>query len=541
MFGRAFASELIYMVAKNIPDALPKAKRKWRPSLSMIVLGVLLFTLAVSTLPLVGMVIYLSHDHKHFSANSKHIEIHSALLAALMQEKWSQMSAPERSQTHLLGRSMQNILERSVEQNKAGEPEVAFYILDRTGTVIAARANKSPARLANINNAVNIGTSIAARAEVQRALAGHYQSIIRDVPIEHGYVLQRWFRFLSPSTRQRIISARPVKALDQKIIGVIYSSHRPQSLVQSMALPFAPFILAFCFILAATMVIAFIFARAITGPIHELAARTKLIGRGERAAIAPLRQHGSREMEMLSQSFLHMADQLFQRTDYISNFARHVSHELKTPLTSMSGAVELMQENLDTMSEAQKQAFLKNIGEDTQRLSLLLERLHDLARADNSFQPGQISLAELGPKLRARFPEAEIVWSGNVDAVFALSEENSLIVFANLVENATHHGADKIDITVAQRDKAEEKGAPDALPTGFVIISLQDNGRGITPGNAAKIFELFFTTRREEGGTGMGLAIVQSVLSAHKGSIRLVPVAQGARFELCLPFAGANA
>ena len=64
-----------------------------------------------------------------------------------------------------------------------------------------------------------------------------------------------------------------------------------------------------------------------------------------------------------------------------------------------------------------------------------------------------------------------------------------------------------------------------------------DNGSGRSKANQEKIFELFFTTRRDHGGTGMGLNIVKSVLEAHGGGINLVGVDDGAHFRLMLPIA----
>ena len=67
---------------------------------------------------------------------------------------------------------------------------------------------------------------------------------------------------------------------------------------------------------------------------------------------------------------------------------------------------------------------------------------------------------------------------------------------------------------------------------------IADDGAGISPGNRDRVFEPFFTTRREAGGTGMGLQIVRSMLAAHGGTIRLLPSESGAAFEIRVPLAG---
>jgi signal transduction histidine kinase len=70
-------------------------------------------------------------------------------------------------------------------------------------------------------------------------------------------------------------------------------------------------------------------------------------------------------------------------------------------------------------------------------------------------------------------------------------------------------------------------------------IKVADDGEGVSPNNRGQIFDSFFTTRRERGGTGMGLAIVRAVLEAHGGTIRLVDAGTGAAFELKIPIADA--
>jgi signal transduction histidine kinase len=69
----------------------------------------------------------------------------------------------------------------------------------------------------------------------------------------------------------------------------------------------------------------------------------------------------------------------------------------------------------------------------------------------------------------------------------------------------------------------------------MLAVTASDNGEGISPNNRAQIFDSFFTTRRENGGTGMGLAIVRAVLEAHGGAIRLIDSDKGAAFALTIP------
>lgn len=105
-----------------------------------------------------------------------------------------------------------------------------------------------------------------------------------------------------------------------------------------------------------------------------------------------------------------------------------------------------------------------------------------------------------------------------------MSEENLRIVLGHLADNARHHGATRLQV--------EARAGADAMQ-----IRITDDGSGISSNNRPRIFDNFFTTRREQGGTGMGLSIVRAMLGAHGGEIVLVESNQGATFLLTMPLA----
>jgi signal transduction histidine kinase len=269
--------------------------------------------------------------------------------------------------------------------------------------------------------------------------------------------------------------------------------------------------------LAITVVIAVVFLRTITGPINALVKRTEEIGRGGRTAIVSPEQLGTREIATLSQSFLDLAERLVDRTEYVSSFAAHVSHELKSPVTAIRGSAELLRDA--EMSREERARFLDHIIADSDRLAALLERLRELARADLDAMPGSTTIAET----LAGVPNVTV--SGSADTPVRLSPEAAKAVFGQLLRNAVEHGATAVAV-----DAVREQGA--------LRVTVADNGEGISAGNRDRVFEPFFTTRREAGGTGMGLQIVRSMLMAHGGTIRLLPSDSGATFELMVPIAG---
>ncbi|RWB06532.1 MAG: HAMP domain-containing protein [Mesorhizobium sp.] len=399
-----------------------------------------------------------------------------------------------------IGARLSGILAETQKTTLAG-----FRLLDPKGVVIAGREE--------------VGLSLGAVGEVRAALAGRYASALRQrVPNQPSPSLYS----VSRGTRVRVFVAMPV-AVDGKVAGVVYLSRTPNNIVKHLYGERGKVVLAAIAILGGTLLIGLTFLRTVSRPIYALMEWTKRIAAGDRAAIRPLDHHGTREMAALSDAFLDMAEKLHARSDSIQTFATHVSHELKSPLTAIQGAAELLRDSGSAMDEAERRRFSDNIVTDAGRLNLLVRRLLDLARAENLAPSGEstslsaaLALLPTGdrPALRVEAGETGL----------RISAENAAIVLANLIDNSARHGATLVSITAASAG-------------GKATIQVSDDGAGISPSNRGRIFKPFFTTRRDCGGTGMGLGIVLALLKAHDGTIRLVDSERGARFEIILPAA----
>lgn len=280
--------------------------------------------------------------------------------------------------------------------------------------------------------------------------------------------------------------------------------------------------------LAFTLGVGYVLTRSITGPIDALIGRTEEIARGGRAALKPLERYGTREIATLSQSFLDLAGELVDRTAYVRSFAAHVCHELKSPLTAIRGAAELLLDDDPEapMPKADSQRFLENILADAERLDRLLVRLRELAHAELPATKGRTTVAEVATELTRRFPGLEVTSSGDIETGIALTREAFAIAIGNIAENAHQHGASRLTPVATSEER-------------MLKVLVSDDGSGIPDGNRALIFQPFFSTRRESGGTGMGLAITQAMLASHGGTIGLMDADErGVRFEIAIPVAG---
>jgi two-component system sensor histidine kinase CreC len=524
----------------SIPD-------KWRPSLSLVVFAMLSTVIA---LPLVGLFFFRIYDNQLIRQTQAELIAQSKVLAVIYAQQIeakipagivlgaplaadlrpapAEAFAPIKPALDLAGDDL--LARRPDARPPASPPDQAyleigarllpiidetqrvtlagFRILDPLGTVIAGQEE--------------VGLSLAHIEEVAAALQGQYRAAlrirVRGKPPPPIYSISR-------GTGVRVYSAMPVIVAD-RIAGVVYVFRTPSNIFQHIYEERVKFLLTAFAALAITIIIGFVFLRTIARPMHELIERIGDIGRGDRDAFRPLSHYGTREFALLSGKFLDMAERLSDRSDYLSTFAAHLTHELKSPLTSIKGASELLLDSAEQpdggLTDAERKMFLGNILDDTERLEALAHRLRDLARAENSQQGGSAALRPVMDDLRNQFARVSITTSGNLDRLIGMSAENALIVLSHLVDNAVRHHATEVSVSASET-------------VGAITVNVSNNGDAISEQNRGRIFDAFFTTRRDSGGTGMGLAIVQSLLRANGGSIQLLQPDRGVAFEVQFP------
>jgi signal transduction histidine kinase len=220
------------------------------------------------------------------------------------------------------------------------------------------------------------------------------------------------------------------------------------------------------------------------------------------------------------------------------DFVSAVSHELKTPLTSIRMYGEMLREGW--VDEAKRKTYYDFIFHEAERLTRLINNVLQLARMSRNEQAGNLAgvtvgeaLAELKPRLESQLEpsgfELEINGAAEVDSArIEIDIDWFIQIFINLVDNAVKFSANgetrRIEIRYQQ------------MQDGKVQFAVRDFGPGIEPGQMKKIFKLFYRSEneltRETVGTGIGLSLVQQLASAMQADVDVVNCDPGAEFRI---------
>jgi two-component system sensor histidine kinase ChvG len=218
-----------------------------------------------------------------------------------------------------------------------------------------------------------------------------------------------------------------------------------------------------------------------------------------------------------------MTERLTTRARYVTEFASNASHELKSPITAIRGAAELLGQH-DDMPAPQRARFIQNIAQDAERMERLVTRMLELARVESEAEAPAEQLdvpAVISALLERYAPRVELILD-QPPKTLEIAEPHLRAVLVNLVENALRHGADQpVHVRV---------GSSGARLT----ISVRDHGPGISEANQARLFQRFFTTERDRGGTGLGLSIVKAIAEARGGEVSAQSGPDGSTFSVVL-------
>lgn len=272
-------------------------------------------------------------------------------------------------------------------------------------------------------------------------------------------------------------------------------------------------------------------ARFISDPLIYMSNAAKEIAKGNFNIV--IQNKSKDELGVLAENFTLMAAELktmeYLRKDFMSN----VSHEFKTPLASIQGFAEMLQDK--SLPEEDFNQYISIIIEETRRLNRLCSNMLRLSRLDNQVIYNRLASFALDEQIRKVVLLLEDQWNEKklnldirLEPITCYGDPELLQqLWINLIENAIKFSNKNGDIIISARQMPQQ-----------IVVNVTDTGIGIPEGKIEHIFEKFYQadTSRQEAGNGLGLAIVKRIVELCNGTIRCQSKeGEGTDFTVILP------
>ncbi len=359
---------------------------------------------------------------------------------------------------------------------------------------------------------------------------------------------------VSTQGKQIVSVAVPIHR-SRRVVGVLLLSTKGGDLEETIRKERRAIIRLTMLAFGVSLLSSLFLTRYIAQPMRRLSAAANRVGESIRAREEiPDYTHRNDEIGQLSGSFRDMTAALYRRLDSIETFAADVAHELKNPLTSLRSAAETLEL---VKTQEQREHLVEIIQKDVRRLDRLISDISDASRLDAEMALQDTSIIDMSSLLKGIIDTFNDIHRGNQPEVnlyvnrkskdekeFLIRGHDSRLgqVLNNLLDNAISFSTAKGKVWV---NLWREKGK--------IILTVEDEGPGISEEHLQKIFKRFYSDRPEGeefgNNSGLGLSISQQIILAHKGMIRAENryeqeqaegasherVSKGARFVIELP------
>lgn len=332
----------------------------------------------------------------------------------------------------------------------------------------------------------------------------------------------------------------PIRTSAGEALGYVFMSTSAERMGAYVGDNFQVFFLSALGVLTLTFIVLYALTYRLVRPLRQMAAATRAFGEGDFSVRVPV--EGKDEVAELATALNSMAVSLSSVEGMRRSFVANVSHELKTPMTTIAGFIDGILDG--TIPGEKRDYYLKIVSDEVKRLSRLVKSMLDLSRIDNGqlkLTPVQFDLTEVACNTLLSFEQRiENKKITIVDLEDCQREEvcadYDLIgqVVYNLLDNAvkfTNEGG-SISLRVYREP-------------GRVVCAVRNSGMGIAAQEMPHIFERFYKSDQSRGldknGVGLGLYIVKTVINLHHGEIKVRSVeGEYCEFSFWLPDASTD-
>lgn len=307
--------------------------------------------------------------------------------------------------------------------------------------------------------------------------------------------------------------ARPIKYMGSVVGGVLVSIPTPE--VTRMRIEVLKiFVFNVAFVAVFVAIFVYLISKRITKPLSELTSAEKSIAGGDFKRRVNIDTEN--EFSELGDTFNNMADSIEQLENMRSSFIANVSHDLRTPMTTIIGFVEGIMDG--TIPEEKRQWYLSIVLDESRRLSRIVTDLLDLSKLEQgsfNIEPREFDINELMRLSIIKFEKR--ITEKNISLTVGFETENMRVdadkdaiqrVITNLFDNAIKFTPEGgfIDVNTGVKD-------------GSAYVSIQNSGLGIEKKDLMHIFDRFYKSDKsrslDKNGAGLGLYIVKSIIQAH--------------------------
>lgn len=359
--------------------------------------------------------------------------------------------------------------------------------------------------------------------ELSRREASLFNKVTNDLVHEDGQSVVTEFFHLS-ELAQTILDANN-RLIDRESSVLVATAERAQHMLLWQTLPLIPI----------ALLVAAAITYLLTRPIRRMDIAIRKLGRGDYNEAISI--EGPHDLRKLGERLDWLRIQLSDLEEQKKRFLRNVSHELKTPLTSIREGSELLSEEVGGMLSPQQREIAAILRENSLRLQKMIENL--LYYTAVQFQKPLLNVKRV--ECKPLIEEALAAYTLTIDAkqihiLPALADlsleadrEKLLTVIDNLISNAIKYTPKGGSISIRLAREQEK-----------ALIEISDSGPGIASADRERLFEPFYrgsgNVDSHISGSGLGLSIAREYVDAHGGEIALMPSEQGACFRVTLPF-----
>nr|MBQ4320444.1 HAMP domain-containing histidine kinase [Clostridia bacterium] len=344
------------------------------------------------------------------------------------------------------------------------------------------------------------------------------KAVIDEVLLSNGSERFDTLEGVLPS--KHLIFALPINdaaAGNGTAVGAVFAASSSESVAALLETMLKTVIMATLWVLLAALVAVYFISERISGPLKEMTRAARGFAKGHFDMRIPVT--GNDEVAELSVAFNNMAGSLANLEDMRRTFLANVSHDLRTPMTTISGFVDNI---IDGIIPPEKEKYyLGIISGEVKRLSRLVSSLLDISRiqaGDRKFHKAPFDICEMARQILISFEakidekRLDVEFECDEDKMLAFADRDAIHqILYNICDNGIKFSREggKYRVTITSADQ----------PKGKLKVSVFNEGQGIAPADLPYIFERFYKSDKSRGldktGVGLGMYISRTIIDAH--------------------------